>query len=379
VFLAIRELVFAKGRFVLMGSVVALIAILMVLLSGLSVGLANDGVSGLQRLPATSIAFQEDVSKDSAFSRSIVPLDTVDTWREQSGVEDAAPLGNALVNAETEGGIEIDFALFGIETDSFLAPEVAEGDPLSGAPGEVVISATAAEEGVEVGDVVVVEPMGAELRVVGVMADQHTFGHVDIGYLPLATWQEIRTGFAPGDAEISGRVYDEVTAVAVLGADDGDGVDLAAGDKAAGTTSMTLKESYGASPGYTAETSTLQLIQVFLYAISALVVGAFFTVLTIQRKPEVAVMRAMGASTGYLLRDSLLQSFLLLIGSVAVGLGIGLAAGTAISGTSMPFALEAGPIAVAVTLLVVLGVLGAAVAVLRITRVDPLTALGGNR
>ena len=37
-FLALRELRFARGRFALMGSVVALIAILMVLLSGLSVG-----------------------------------------------------------------------------------------------------------------------------------------------------------------------------------------------------------------------------------------------------------------------------------------------------------------------------------------------------
>ena len=43
-FLALRELSFARGRFALMGSVVALIAILMVLLSGLSVGLVNDGV-----------------------------------------------------------------------------------------------------------------------------------------------------------------------------------------------------------------------------------------------------------------------------------------------------------------------------------------------
>ncbi len=375
-FLAIRELLFAKGRFVLMGSVVALISILMVLLSGLSVGLVNDGVSGLQKMPVTSFAFQEDVSKDSAFSRSVIDKDVVESWAAQPGVDEAAPFGNALVNAESEKGVEIDLALFGIETDSYLAPEVESGSVLGDDPNEIVISATAAEEGIEVGDVIKVEPMGAELTVAGIMPGQHTFGHVDIAYLPLRTWQEIRTGAAPGE-EVPARVYDEITAVAVQGSDDADA--LKAGDAAAGTTSMTLDDSFGASPGYTAETSTLQLIQVFLYAISALVVGAFFTVLTIQRKQEVAVMRAMGASTAYLLRDSLLQSLLLLLGSVAVGVGLGLAAGAAISGTAMPFALEAGPIAVATTLLIVLGVLGAAVAVVRITRVDPLTALGGNR
>ncbi|GAA3533205.1 ABC transporter permease [Nocardioides daeguensis] len=373
-FLALREIAFARGRFALMGSVVALIAILMVLLSGLSVGLVNDGVSGLQRMSATSFAFQKDVSKDAAFSRSLIDREAVDVWARQDGVEEAAPFGNALVNGKTDHDVAIDLALFGIELDSFLAPRVAEGAGLSGAPDEVVLSATAAEEGVKVGDVITVEQTGAQLRVVGVLADQHTFGHVDVGYLPLRTWQEIRAGVREGD-QVPDRVYREITAVAVLGED----VDLAAGDKAAGTTSMTTKQSYGASPGYTAETSTLQLIQVFLYAISALVVGAFFTVLTIQRRPEISVMRAMGAKTAYLVRDSIVQSLILLALAAAVGVGIGLALGAVIGSTPMPFALEAGPIAVATAFLVALGLVGATVAVVRIVRVDPLTALGGNR
>ncbi len=53
-FLALRDLSFARGRFALMGLVVTLIAFLTVLLSGLSVGLVNDGVSGLQRMPVTA-------------------------------------------------------------------------------------------------------------------------------------------------------------------------------------------------------------------------------------------------------------------------------------------------------------------------------------
>lgn len=373
-FLALREIAFARGRFVLMGSVVALIAILMVLLSGLSVGLVNDGVSGLQRMRTTSFAFQEGIGKDAAFSRSLIDQEAVDVWAQQDGVEEAAPFGNALANGKTDGGVDIDLALMGIDLDSFLDPEVATGTALSGAPDEVVVSSTAAEEGVEAGDVVTLEQTGTKLRVVGIMADQNTFGHVDVGYLPLKTWQEIRAGVRAGD-EVPARVHDEITAVAVLGHD----VDLTAGDKAAGTSSMTLKESFGASPGYTAETSTLKLIQGFLYAISALVVGAFFTVLTIQRTQEISVMRAMGASTRYLLRDSLVQSVILLVVSTVVGIGIGLAAGAALASTEMPFALEAGPIAVAATALLVLGVAGAAVAVVRIVRVDPLTALGENR
>ena len=375
-FLALRQLSFSRGRFALMGAVVTLIAILMVLLSGLAVGLTNDGVSGLQRIGVTAFAFQKDVSKDSSFSRSVVGPAEVEAWQQQDGVAAAAPFGNTLVNARTNSGIEIDLALFGVEIGSFIDPDVAQGARLAG-ERQVVVSSTAAESGIQVGDIVIIEPTGIEMTVVGILGEQQTFGHVDVGYVPLRTWQEVRAGMRPGDV-VPDHVYQEFTAVA-LEAENGSSLDLAAGDAAAGTTSLTREESYGASPGFTAETSTLQLIQGFLYVISAVVVGAFFTVLTIQRQPEIAVLRAMGASTGYLLRESLLQSIVLLVLSASVGVGIGLAAGAFISATQIPFALEAPAILGATMLLLVLGLVGAAFAVIRITRIEPLTALGGNR
>jgi putative ABC transport system permease protein len=241
----------------------------------------------------------------------------------------------------------------------------------------VVISKTAAEEGIAVGDTLRLQPAGTPLQVVGVLADQHTYGHVDVGYLPLRSWQEIAAGVRAGDP-VPEHVYSQLTAVAIR-AEDGEQVDLAAGDRAAATSAMTLEASFGASPGYTAETSTLLLIQVFLYVISALVVGAFFTVLTIQRTHEIAVVRALGASTGYLLRDSMMQSFVLLLVSAGVGIGLGVAAGAALASTPMPFALDAGAIAIATALLLALGLVGAAIAVLRIARIDPLAALSGSR
>jgi len=375
VFLAVRELRFARTRFALMGSVVALIAVLMVLLSGLLVGLVDDGVSGLQKMPVTSFAFEKDVPHDTAFSRSVVSLSAVGEWAKQPGVEDAAPFGNTLANAHSDRGLAVDLALFGVEPGTFVAPTPAEGEPLGGDPQGIVVSQTLIDQGLRLGDTVTIDRIGTELHVVGVLAGQHTYGHVDIAYVPLETWQRIKVGARPGEPVPAGA-RDETTAVALRA--DG-GVDLAAGDEAVGTESMTKKASYGASPGYTAETSTLTLIQVFLYAISALVVGAFFTVWTIQRRQEIAVMRAMGAPAGYLLRDSLAQSLLLLLASTAVGAAVGVGAGALIEGTSMPFALSAPSIVLAAVLLVLLGLAGAAAAVVRIVRVDPLTALGGNR
>ncbi|MGP7961528.1 ABC transporter permease [Sanguibacter sp. A247] len=375
-FLALRELSFARGRFTLMGTVVALIGTLVVLLSGLSTGLVRDGVSGLQKLDVAAFAFEGDVDTTAAFTRSTVAVDDVAAWKQRPEVADAAPFGLALVNSRTDANVDVDLALFGIDLASWLAPSVATGSPLAG-PGEIVLSGTLADDGVSIGDVVTLEQTGTTLTVVGLLDGQHTFGHVSVGYVDLGTWQQIAAGVRPGETAPA-HASEHVTAIALRG----DGLDadaLAAGDAALGTTSLTLTTSFGASPGFTAETSTLTLIQAFLYAISALVIGAFFTVVTIQRTHEIAVLRAMGASTRYLLRDSLAQSAILLLASTTVGVGVGLLLGAGLASTSMPFGLELRAVALASGLTILLGMIGAAVAVLRITRVDPLNALGGNR
>src|SRR5699024_5080434 len=84
----------------------------------------------------------------------------------------------------------------------------------------------------------------------------------------------------------------------------------------------------------------------------------FFSVWTIQRKQEIAVLRAIGAPVLYLLRDGLGQAALLLVIFTAVGIGLGVGMGTAMP-DGMPFVLEAGPIAVAATLTIGVGVVWA--------------------
>lgn len=375
-FLALRELWFARTRFLLMGTVVALVAVLMVILSGLSSGLVADGVSALQRTPVQAFAFAEGTRTDSAFSRSVVTEDQAAAWRARPDVADAALLGNAIVNARTASGTPVDLTLFGIEPGSFLEPAPAEGRPLTG-DTDILVSDTVREAGIAVGDTIVLERLGTELTVAGFTADKRTFGHVDVAYLPLRTWQAIHAGTRAGELP-DPRVYTEASVVAVRGVDDRL-PDLAAGDAAAGTAAKTLEESFDASPGYSAEMMTMSLIKGFLYAISALVVGAFFSIWTVQRSRELAVLRAMGASTGFLLRDGLAQATVVLLASVTVGVLLGLGLGSGLEGSGMPFALETGPVASGAAILVLLGLLGAAVAVVRVTRVDPLTALGENR
>lgn len=374
-FLALRELAFARTRFGLMGAVIALITVLMVLLSGLSSGLVVDGVSGLLRSPMDAVAFESGTKTDSAFTRSVVTTTERDAWAARDDVADAELLGTAIVNAKNEDGTPVDLTLFGVERGGFVEPATGEGRALAG-EGEVVVSVSVQDEGVALGDVLTIDRVGTELEVVGFTQDQRTFGHVDIGFLDLRTWQEIHSATPPGQ-EAPADAYDAASVVALRGVDGAP--DLAAGSAATGTDVRTLTDAFDSSPGYQAEIMTMDLIKAFLYAISALVVGAFFTLWTVQRTRELAVMRAMGASTRFLLRDGLAQAAILLVVSVGAGLAVGLGLGSLLLGTGMPFELEAAPIALGGALLLVLGLFGAFVATARIARVDPVTALGENR
>src|SRR5690554_2802596 len=237
-FLALRELRFARGRFLLMGAVVALMAALSVILSGLSSGLVDHGVSGLRDMKADSFAFDEAVTSDQ-FSRSTVDVSAAGDWRAIDGVTDATPVGSALVHAESDAGVQFSAALFGIAEGGFLAPELLDGDPVASAENGVVISEGIANEGLAIGDVITIDRIGTELTVVGTTGSA-SYGHVAIVYLPLATWQEVAYGI-PG--EVPASAYEVATAIALQ--HDGE-LDAA---EVAGTTAISKQESFNASPG----------------------------------------------------------------------------------------------------------------------------------
>src|SRR5690606_35821870 len=75
--------------------------------------------------------------------------------------------------------------------------EVGEGEGLGDDPAGIVVSETARDEGLELGTVVTLDRVGTELEVVGFTEGQATFGHVDIAYVPLGTWQLVAGGDAP--------------------------------------------------------------------------------------------------------------------------------------------------------------------------------------
>ncbi|MCX4806658.1 ABC transporter permease [Streptomyces sp. NBC_01214] len=361
-FVAWRDLRFAKGRFALMGSVVLLITLLVGLLSGLTSGLARENISAITGLPATHLAFAAPTGDQKvSFTNSQVPESAWLAWREQAGVEAAEPLGIRTTNA-VSGERTAAVSVFGVDPAGGLAPRNA-----GLTQGQVVLTEKAAKElgGLTAGAKLKIGPL--ELTVAGVSGTA-AYSHTPVVWMDLNDWQRIGN---PGTS-----IDTLATVVAVSG---GGGTDLGAADRAAATKVQTVDEALGAIGSYQAENGSLQLMRGFLFAISALVIGAFFTVWTIQRSGDVAVLKALGASTPYLLKDALGQAVVML--AIGTGLGTALAAGfgALISGGPVPFVLDAATVLVPAVIMILLGALGAALSIRRITAVDPLTALGSAR
>lgn len=363
-FVAIRDIRFAKGRFALMIAVVALVTALIVILTGLTAGLGADNISAIAELPADHVALATG-DAEATFANSTVHADQWQRWAAVDGVRSASPLGITQTRVTAAGGTSKSVALFGVEAGTPLAPAVSTGRSLDGKPGEVVVSSgLAADLGVGTGDHITLAD-GTVATVAGV-GGSAAYGHTPVMWLPLGEWQRV----APANG---GR--DTATAIVL---DTSGKVDLAPADAAIGTETLSRGDAATTIGGYAAENGSLTMIRVFLFAISALVVGAFFTVWTVQRKPEIAVLKALGASTRYLLRDALSQALIVLVLAGIAGALLGTAVG-ALAATAVPFVLDAPTVVVPVLVMVAVGIAGASLAIRRLTSIDPLVALGAAR
>ncbi|MEV7607547.1 ABC transporter permease [Paenarthrobacter sp. NPDC089322] len=358
-FLAIRDIRFAKGRFALMGGVVALITLLLVMLSGLTAGLGNQSTSAIAALPAQQIVFGAPAGGEpkASYTESEISARQQEKWREQPGVAAVEPLGisqsrlQSLAEDGTASGTA-NVAVFG----GGLAPSpVAEGT--------VVVGESLAKE-LDLAAGTSIRVGGTALTVSDIVEDQW-YSHTGVVWTTLDTWRTIAHA-APGTATVLAVTYDA-----------GSPVSVDAANASAGTVSTDVADSFQALASYKSENGSLMLMQAFLYGISALVIVAFLTVWTVQRTRDIAVLKALGGSSGYVLRDALAQAAVVLVTGASLGGALGFVGG-ALAAKAAPFLVTATTTLLPIAGIIVLGLAGAVLAVRKVTRVDPLLALGGN-
>jgi putative ABC transport system permease protein len=376
-FIALRDLAHAKGRFLLMTLVITLIAFLMTFLTGLAAGLIKNNISGLMELDATHLTFE--YNEKPTYRNTMIERAQWEDFAARPGVKSLEPMGHTVFTARTQDNVPLELVLWGLRPGSHIEPPVELGQGLGENDRGVIVSRLLADrDGVKVGDTITLDRVLTEVDVVGI-TEERNIGHIPIVYAPLRKWQEATygpPGGAPPGEQLPDIVFDYVSILALQLDDDVTVDQIEAIDDEIETSTLNRSKFYEASTGYLEEVRTVQIIQIFLFLISAVVIGAFFSIWTIQRTREVGLVKALGASNGYLMRDALGQALLLMIIGVAIGLGLGLWSGQAFMQAGNPFMFEVDKLVQAMVLLLIAGSIGAALAIRRITSVDPIIALG---
>lgn len=369
-FLALRELKHAKLRFFMIGMILVLISWLVFILSGLGNGLSSLSASAFKNMDADYVVF-EDGSRHSML-RSVISEDVTEDLIEVDNVEDAAPMGSRTAVVLKENGTsddeKIDVSLLGIHPGSILEPEVIEGVPLTAEKDlEVIVNDTLKNEGIEIGDTLEIEGSDDVIKVVG-FVENESFNHLPAIFMTVEHWRTIHFAAPGSDMGVS----NPVNAVMLQGENI---VPEKVNDAVEGIETATKQEAINGIPGYKEENGTIMLMLVFLMAISAVVITVFFYVLTLQKSNQFGIMKAIGASNQFLGRAVVAQVFMLSV--VSIGAGILLTYGTAaIFPDGMPFSLDLMLVIIYALVLVAVSVISSFLSVRKITKIDPLQAIG---
>lgn len=350
-FLAIRELAHAKIRYALIGLIIVLIASLIFIISGLAKGLSADNASAIQNMQADYILMDTDAELE--MTKSFISRTDLDNVLQMDGIEQANSLSVRMMNASVNGSDQNeDVALFVTDGDSMLLPSVRDGSPIT-KEDEAIVDASLQREGIEIGDRLVFGEE-SELTVVG-FTDNQRYSHTPVVFVDGGGRETINAIAISVDESRADEIRNAV----------GNSFDM-----------VTKDEALKGIPSYSQEQASLNMMIVFLFVITAFVLAAFFYVITLQKRDQFGVLKALGAKTTYLAQNLVGQ--VVLISIMCIGIAMGLTLGIAeLLPEEMPFLLTADEMVQTSILILIVSIIGAFLSLIQIVKIDPIEAIEG--
>ncbi|REH90886.1 ABC transporter permease [Staphylococcus felis] len=348
-FLAWNEIKRNKLKFSLIIGVLILISYLLFLLSGLAKGLINMNTEGIEKWGADAIVLNKDANQTVA--QSVFRTDLVDgKFEKQATLKQTAVI---ISNGSTEENA----LLFGTQKHSFLVPDLIEGRQAK-ADDEVVADQTLQEKGFKIGDTLTLSQTDEKLKIVGITesakynASPVLFGNDKTIALinPMLT-------------------SDKTNAIVVK---DNHWKDVPLDDD---LEKIEIGQFVENLPGYQAQNLTLNFMIIFLFIISATVIGVFLYVMTLQKRNLFGVLKAQGFTNGYLAVVVISQTFLLALIGTLIGLILTLVTGAFLP-SAVPIKFEPLILIIFGVVLIFVSLLGSLFSILTIRKIDPLKAIG---
>lgn len=370
-YLAIREMRFAKVRYSLIAIIMLLVAFLVLFVTGLARGLAYDNAASIQNMDATHFIMEKD--SNHRFTRSQLSGQVLVQAGSIAGQQNVQPLGVKMTTMTAEGTAgKLDVTLLGIRPEGWLMPKVTEGAAItSNGTGQVLVDRKLKDSGVGLGTVLVDQASGLKWTVSGFVSDE-SFSHSPAVFLNEHDWRQLQlaTMARPG----TGGSGDEKTYSAIaVKADKHQAEQLVSA--LPDSEIVTKSDAVSAIPGYKEEQGSLWMMIIFLFIISSFVLAVFFYVITIQKSSQFGILKAIGTRTAYLVRSVTLQVLLLSAGSLIVSMLLVQAIEAVLPG-GMPFQLQPSTLAYTSGAFIAMSLAGSLLSVWKVTKIDALDAIG---
>ena len=377
-YLSLKEIWRNKSRYALVSAVVALITTLVLFIAGLTEGLGRGNREYIENLDADLVLYQQNV--DTLISASRFSRSTVKKVRRVEGVQAAGAVAFSNVSIALDTPDEfLKVSLVGVEPGQPGEPLVNRGRGLiNKSANEVIIDQNVLlQAGFDVGDRITIKStIGTdeefyELEVVGVTDSQKYFIQPSI-IVPYQTWGKVKPRSPSDDPD------DVIFNVAAVKLDDSAAIstmDTLLETSIRDVDAVDIKTAYEATPGYSAQQSTLDTQRYFTLIIGLLVIGGFFQIQTLQKVSQVGMLKAIGASSFTIIAAAVLQ--IISINCIGVLLGaIGTLSLGVILPPGIPIIFEGTAVSGAITSLLLIGPMGGLVSLRTLLKAEPLTALG---
>jgi len=365
--LALREILRTKLRFSLLAGAAGLLVFLIFFQSTLLSSLLSFFSGALESQSAAVVVYSDDARKNP--EGSVLPLAAVDEVAAVPGVAAAGPFGVDTMTARA-GGDELDVALLGYELDGPGAPTTLVEGRLPKTDGEGVASDIDADRGFSVGDTVkIIGPEGTyPIRIVG-LASEIRFSVQPGVFVSYASFEDASRVKNPDAIAV-------LPSMVLADPESGVSADTVADritDQVAGVEALTRERAVQSLPGVAAVKSSFNIIQGLAFIVVTLVVGIFFVILTVQKAGALTLLRAIGASSGALIRSLLLQVLVVMLAAIVVGAALLYLASLG-SSADFPIAFDLGIVVPRSVALVVLALVASLAAIRRVLRIDPIAA-----
>ncbi|MBO0603599.1 ABC transporter permease [Sporosarcina sp. E16_3] len=349
--LAWKEIRRNKVRYFLISTIMVAILFLVFFITALSNGLGYADSAAMSNLKADYVVLNKEANGVLIKSG----LSNKDIQEIEKKVEgDVSSLNVSISTLDRERKGSVDVVYFTVNKETYGNPLIIEGKDIEELlDGEVIADESLKKFGYSLNEKVKDSRTGKEMKIAGFTKD-HVYSHMPVIFADLSM------GFQSMYSDT-----DIYNAVLVKGAD----------FTIAGYDVQTVQDTVNSMPGYAETQGSFIVMKTFLIIISVFVSSVFFYIITIQKVHQLGILKALGATTVDISKTILFQvSALTLVGIVVSAFAFyGI---VQVMPEEMPIAFSANMMIWTGILFLVLNMIGAMLSVWKVTKIDPLDAMG---